>query len=447
MLLGTILAMLLLVRLGLASLVYSHPELAHANDTDRYVPIANGLLAGTAYTWDTQRPGELLNTVGYPLFLAAVYSVFGHDAGDVALAQLLMTGLIALFMYVALSRWLGASAFFSALILLLDPLTSLWSMTILTEALFAATLAIAAVMVGFWANTRNQVVLLAAGLFTGLACLVRPIGLLIVLAWAAALMFLPPSAGMRARPIRYRLQVLAVFLLPPLILIAPWYARNALLWNCLSLSSVDRVTVRDYVAAKMIVETEHVTLEEAQGRLQASDPGVCPRDTRKYWSMVLADPAIYVRLHLGGTFAVLFATNFDRWLQYFGTAYTLPDLWRPYMDGGWRGLLSVLAREVQLFPQGIGLMIALTVFQVVVYVLALLGAYVMLHWGSGPVRWYAWALAIAIIILVVTPGQSGHERFRVPLQPLFAILAGYWAARRSIILSPGKVRHNEALDI
>ena len=58
---------------GLAGLVYARPELALANDSDRYVPIANAILSGEAYAWNTERQGELLNTVGYPLFLAGVF--------------------------------------------------------------------------------------------------------------------------------------------------------------------------------------------------------------------------------------------------------------------------------------------------------------------------------------------------------------------------------------
>ena len=37
-------------------------------------------------------------------------------------------------------------------------------------------------------------------------------------------------------------------------------------------------------------------------------------------------------------------------------------------------------------------------------------------------------IAISVLILVLTPGQGGHERFRVPAQPLLAILAAYGLA-------------------
>ena len=63
-----LLIVLLLGRLGFAALVYARPELALANDSDRYVPIANALLSGQALQPNTARTGLLLNTIGYPYF-------------------------------------------------------------------------------------------------------------------------------------------------------------------------------------------------------------------------------------------------------------------------------------------------------------------------------------------------------------------------------------------
>lgn len=422
-----ILGLVLLARLGFAALVYTRPELAFANDSDRYIPIANGILSGQAYAWNTEHPGELLNTIGYPLFLAGVFATLGHEAGDVALAQLLATGAVAMIVYAVLSKWLGpTAAFASAMLLALDPLTILWSMTILTETLFAVTLGIGAVLLASWAHSQNRRTLILAGLFSGLACLVKPFAMLIVAVWAAGLLVFPRQAdGPRTRRLADGVRRGLLFVLPSMMLILPWFVRNALLWDCPTLSSVDRVTMRDYMAAKVLAEAEHVDLGVAQASLQEADPGVCPSDTAKYWRIILANPGIYARLHIAGTVPVLIATNFDRWLQYFGTEYTFPDLWRPYMDGGLRGLASVIGGQIRVFPQAIGLMLALTAFQLLLYALALVGAVRAFRLPSGAAKWNAIVLLAAILILVLTPGQGGHERFRVPVQPLLTILIGY----------------------
>ena len=430
---AAILAVILIGRLGFAALVYARPALAFANDSDRYIPIANAILSGRAYAWNTERPAELLNTIGYPLFLAGVVGVLGHEAGDVALAQLLLSGALTAVMFVTLRASLGTTpAFIAAFLLALDPLTILWSMTILTETLFASMLGIGAVMLTRWAATKKLVTLVQAGVFSGLACLVRPYGLLIVLVWAAAVFaFRPQLGGDRIGARSVRVKRAFVFVLPSILLIVPWVFRNALLWDCPTLSSVDRVTLRDYMAAKVIAETEHIGLEAAQARLQEADPGVCPQDTSGYWRIIVSHPGIYAKLHMGGTAAIVIATSFDRWLQYLGFNYDLPDLWTPFMDDGFGGLLKAVGAEWAHVPWAIGLMFALTAWQLLLYLLALAAVQAYRHF-SVDFRWSVIVLIVGLLLLVLLPGQGGHERFRVPVQPLLAILIGYGTASRTI---------------
>jgi hypothetical protein len=279
--------------------------------------------------------------------------------------------------------------------------------------------------------------LILAGLLMALAILVRPIAMPVGALWAAAILLRSPeAAGLKAPRLRVGIRRAILFALPSLLMIAPWFIRNGLLWDCPTLSSVDRVTLRDYMAAKVLVEAEHIDLAAAQSRLQEDDPGVCPRQTVKYSKIILENPVIYARLHAAGTIPVLVGTNFDRWLQYFGAEYQLPDLWRPYMDGGWRGLGLLIIEQVNAFPLAFGLLVGLTAFQMCLYFLAVVGLITTLRGTSIPGKWVAVVTTLTILILVLTPGQSGHERFRVPVQPLLAILAAYGMASRGATQEP-----------
>lgn len=424
---------LIAARLGFSALAYARPELSLANDTDRYVPIANAILAGKAYGWNTQHPGELLNTVGYPLFLAGVFALVGQKPGDVALAQLVLSGALAVVLYLVLARIFGTmSALVSAILLAVDPLSILWSLTMLTETFFAVTLGIGAIMLTEWADSHNTKTLLLAGFFAGLSCLVKPFALLIVAVWAVALVFFAgPQANDGTQAVRGGFRKALLFVLPTVILVVPWFVRNTLLWDCPTLSSVDRVTMRDYVAGKILAEYEHIPLEAAQARLQEQDPGVCPHRTGEYVGLIMAHPQIYATLHVAGTIPVLLGTSFDRWMQFFGSDYVLPDLWQPFMDGGLRGLATVLQAELVRNPAGILLMAALTAFQLLVYALALRGLLTFPKLEGGH-RWTVIVLLAAVLILVLTPGQGGHERFRVAAQPPLMILACYGIARRGV---------------
>lgn len=445
-----ILTAAVLLRLAFASLVYARPSLAVANDSDRYVPIASSILSGHAYAWNTDRPGELLNTAGYPLFLAGTFAVLGRSAGDIAVAQLTLSAMLALALYFAVHPLVGtAPALAAALLLAVDPLTILWSMTILTEVLFAAVLGISGLLLVRWAHSGRTRTLLLAGFFAGLACLVKPYAELVVAVWGLALIFLPDGTAAREQlPIALGPRRLLVFLVPVVLLVAPWFVRNALLWHCPALSSVDRVTMRDYVAAKVISETEHISLEQAQLDLQTADPGICPVNGSSYLKTVLAHAGLYAQLHVAGTLPVLFGTSFDRWLQYTGTDYRLPDLFQPFMDHGVDGVVQVLGKAYSTFPAAVALMAGLILFQVLIYWLALRGACRMWHDESAVVRWTAITTVAAILVLVLAPGQGGHERFRVPAQPFLMLLAAYGLLGTSLLQfrRPGKVNASRKMD-
>lgn len=431
-----VLLVVVFLRLGLATLVYTRPELALANDTDRYRPLAELILSGQAYGWNTEHSGELANTVGYPLFLAAVYAVLGSAPWATAFAQLLLSGALAIIVYLVLAKTLGSlPAFAAAMILAIDPLTALWSLTVLTETVFAFFIGISALLLVQWSIDRRALSLLGAGLFLGVAALVKPYAQLLVVLWTLGLVVFPADRGAsRGARTMTTLRRLAAFALPAMLLIAPWIVRNALLWNCPTLSSVDRITMRDYMAAKVIAEYQHAPLEQVQAELQAADGGVCPGRTAEYLQTVLAHPAIYAKLQVAGTIPVLIATGFDRWFQFFGIDYSLPDLWRPYMDGGMGGLLRVLRQSFVVFPAGLILMAVLTLFQLLFYAAAGLGLVAYSRARELPIRWGAAMLSLAVLILVLTPGQGGNERFRVPAQPIFAILAAQGVA--SLIRPP-----------
>jgi hypothetical protein len=280
--------------------------------------------------------------------------------------------------------------------------------------------------------TQRRLTLVAAGLTLGLACLVKPFAQLLVVVWAAGVALFPAGGGRPKAPdLRSRIQPVLLFAVPALAILSPWILRNTLLWNCPTLSSVDRITMRDYVAAKVVAEYEHAPLMDVQTRFQAADGGVCPRRIDQYLGVVAAHPMIYAKLQVAGTIPVLIATGFDRWFQFLGVDFTLPDLWRPYMDGGPVRLAEVLRDSFAAFPQGLVLMGMLTAFQLVVYGLALLGVLTFRRLPLSALKWNVLVLCVGLLILVLTPGQGGNERFRVPAQPLFVMLAGYGIAWRT----------------
>jgi hypothetical protein len=77
-------------------------------------------------------------------------------------------------------------------------------------------------------------------------------------------------------------------------------------------------------------------------------------------------------------------------------------------------------------------MALMTAFQLLLYALVLLALLASRRVRDPALKWGVVMLAAAILILVLTPGQGGNERFRVPAQPLFAILAAQGLVWRNL---------------
>ncbi len=196
-----------------------------------YAQFARNLLEQHVYTHATEPPYDpsLIRLPGYPLFLAGIYSIFGHtNNGAVRIAQALIDtatcGLIALlaFWWQPEERKKRASAMAALVLAAICPFTTIYAATILTEvptnflvmAMFVAvTLALRR---GFTTEGKEEekskkrfrkalVWWIVAGLIGGVAVLFRPdnglfvaaVGLTLVIAGVGD--FFPSPFGRGAR--------------------------------------------------------------------------------------------------------------------------------------------------------------------------------------------------------------------------------------------------------
>lgn len=126
-------------------------------------------------------------------FVSCSHKFFwGDETFKVAVLQLALSGLLSLFVFTYLYRSLEYfHAFLAALLMVVDPLSILLSLMILSETLFTFILFIAFVFIAHWAATQQRSYLMAAGVFLGAACLVRPIGQLMVVIWLGMILLYP----------------------------------------------------------------------------------------------------------------------------------------------------------------------------------------------------------------------------------------------------------------
>ena len=198
-----------------------------AGDELRYTTPAVNLLAGRGFSSAVSEPytPSEATVPGYPLFVAAIYAVFGQENSAVRIAQSLidvLTCLLVAFISFNLAPVaLRTPAAISALVIYgcLSWFTVDWTRYVLTEtrALFFTCLAIAAGITAFRMGRRLWAV---AGAMCGMALLIRPDSVLLV---SAFVLFLALQIVRRKNA---AVSNLLVFSLAVVVILTPWILRN-----------------------------------------------------------------------------------------------------------------------------------------------------------------------------------------------------------------------------
>lgn len=235
-------SLLLLVALGFRLFIGLRLPNDEPDDGRVYALIARNVLEQHVYSIAEQAPYEptLIRLPGYPLFVAAIYAVFGHGNNTaVRVVQALIdTGTCILIALVAF-EWAIAeerkhrAALIAFALAAVCPFTSIYVATILTEVLtnFLAVSMVLAATLAFKATTRKKALLwwILSGLLAGLSVLFRPdsglfaaaIGVTIVLA-----VIVGNRGGSIVARVRTAIFSGALFSLAFCLVLVPWTIRN-----------------------------------------------------------------------------------------------------------------------------------------------------------------------------------------------------------------------------
>ncbi len=207
----------LALRLGFLLLA---PQPAPVADALDYDTLAVNLYSGHGFSLNPDVPTPR-RAPGYPFFLAAVYTVFGHSLLAARLLQALLGALTCLLAFRTAERLFGERAGpVAGWLLALYPPLVVYTGLILSETLFTFLLA-ASIL--FWLDgveRKSFGHFALAGLSLGLATLTRPV----TMVFPAALLL---AAALRPGALRLWPVLLAAFLL----VFAPWSFRNYRLWG------------------------------------------------------------------------------------------------------------------------------------------------------------------------------------------------------------------------
>lgn len=402
-----------------------------ANDAGVYHRLALCLLEQQDFCLNTNR------TPGYPAFVAAVYALFGVQPWVVLVLQVLIDAATITLTY-ALGVWLFSPtvAAAAALLLAVDPTSLFISSSLLTDSLFTLLFLCAVALFLRGLDSARLRWALATGLALGLAAWVRPSAqYLPVLLFAAALC----RPGW---PWTRRVAFGAAALLAFVLTISPWLHRNHQQFDAWGLATVKGETLLNWQAALFLAWRDHRTVEAVRKDLAAEArsagwvEGGNPFDNAAVQEQVAlghirAQPLAYASAMLRGMAFMYLNTGTDRIAGKLG----MVDPAAPRVNRRNDPSLSSMF-ERALRDKGPGRLVlgaVLATINLMQYALALVGCWIA--WRNP--RWRRLALFFMLLVayFTVTSGVSAEARYKMPVTPLYLLLAGLavqaaWQRRR-----------------
>lgn len=407
--------------MGLLGLTLAHPEGGVLTDSRAYLEVADGILRFGPL--GDPEATELHRTSAYPLFLALVQTLTRTSLLGVVVIQLLF-GAIGCFLLVRIGHLLGVpqGGMLAAYLYALSPNTAMWSLTVMSETLFALLLVTA-----LWTWLRSLAGgrvawLLATGVVLGLASLVRPIGLPVIGLWAVTELWLGWQAKAGLSPLaRVTVMVCGLGLV-----LAPWSVRNRITYGDAGLSRIPWAAFVRFNLAYAVAAAEGIGRNEAAVALEAHVDS-----WPEAWAIIRAYPGEFVEQQVRGILRSSLGVESGAWARIVGLELE---------DQGSFGILGhVLAGR---FPQAWAE--TRDLLRGTRGTLLILGALALIHSlacyaaaaragrpSSRPAmtRGVILCLALTAAFLLIAPGAAGQARFRIAVEPVLALLAGVGAVR------------------
>ena len=422
-------ALALAVRL--APLLRAGDRWAILDDSYDYLALSKGMVTGCGFARWTNAgcaQAELLRTPGYPLLLTILPENLRWVVALQALFSAATCLIIGLFSY---RQWGFKAAVIAEALLTLDVPSIVASASVMTDMPFQALLT-TAVILQLYAMRRPCPdakaiwMIMFAALLLGCALMVRPIGIVLPLFAAAPALLI--SGMSRTR----RVGLCAAAVAIPVLMITVWAARNERMGGICTLSTIAVYNLYYYRSAGVLAHTTGTSLAKVQNQLARSLGLSHPSP---FLSAPVYDEMLRRSKHILRNNALATLFLFFRILLWLAI---VPD------RANLNAILGTNARSSQFLVASSDIVLrlkdllhspALTIFVLLQMVLI---AFIWIGVGRavigirGRAREEAvmlmYLLAIALVMLVLAAGPEAIARYRSPVMPFLAMVAGVgWA--------------------
>jgi 4-amino-4-deoxy-L-arabinose transferase-like glycosyltransferase len=427
-----VLLVFLVLRLGLVLITISNPSGGLTLDSKSYTDLA----AAIRFEGDYRHPEgieDLRRPPVYPTFLALLYSGSGLNQPAATFIQILLVTVSSLLLLWMLDRMGYPSAgLVAAWLIAISPNTGLWSLTVMSEVVFTFFLVIALVLTSRYLLQPTPWVAFLTGVFLGLAALTRPIGVLLVAVWVLILLI---AVARRWVP-NHKLSAAGWLAVGSMLVVLPWMVRNTVVHSSFAISDIGGHTLESFNFAVVLSEAEGISRNEATNRL-----GELGGTWDQFRWLISEHPSAFVAGQVAGVGRVIWGTEITRWAQVAG----VPEwggfgIFRYLRTADIRSALEN-ALEILNRPSEVGLLLVYllsVVHTLALLILAIIGL-IPSKEKDGRRRTMIVLCAVSALGLILISGAAGQARFRVPVEPFLAVLAGFGWWGLEIRRASGKI--------
>jgi hypothetical protein len=419
----------ILVQTPVVLLVANNPARAiPPGDPPGYLQLAQNFLAHGVLSSFMTPPyvPEIFRTPGYPVFLACLLALGGGSLAVVAAAQSVLRILGGVLLESMAGDLLHARGWGAAagVLWIMAPIPALYAGVIAPETLFAFLF-----LLSLYAMRHGGLRMAAfSGFVTGIAILVRPIGVILLFVLLPAVWSGRGKSFMRV----------ASFLCAAGLALVPWLARNELVFGRLALSSVGGNNLLQYNAASCLGRRTGGGWESGAALAWTRYNDYLSQHHLRPASPVEESDAmgtVALQIILESPLECAAVGLADGWNTLRpGASYAMLFL-RPYfLVGSGEGTEYSPALANLSDPWVLAVSLYLTLWYIGLYLAAAIGICGVVVRRQWRVFWM-WILPMALLLLA--PGTAGNARFRIPVDPGLSLLAVTgvawvaWGIRRS----------------
>jgi 4-amino-4-deoxy-L-arabinose transferase-like glycosyltransferase len=382
-----------------------------------------------------KEPFDAFRPPVYPLFLAGVYSIFGHKPYAAIIIQILLGCLACVFVYkigeVFIQKGVG---FIAGLLMALDFPTAIYTNLLITETLFVLLCLLSVYFILKFFKEGKRAYLIYSGIFLGLSTLCRPIIQYFII------LMVPLFFVVYRKEIKKGLLSCLLYILVFLVVITPWALRNYTTYGSFKLTAMSGWNLLVYNAAYLESYRQggYDNLENVRENMKTEmDRAFIDRDIVSPFEMtqlyqekalekIFAYPGSYAKIHLVGIAKIFATPTFPISERIFGVPLderTTHAIGKGLVTENFAKALGNLFRFFIQNWKALLYLPPLLLYLLFLYSMTGYGFYQIIKKRDSLL---IFSLCLLIVVYsVLLGGAVGVARFRIPLMPYINLIAGY----------------------